>query len=195
MSGLHFYFDYRSPYAYLAHSQIISLPTEIHYRPFEILKLMQKTGNVPTSVICKPKSRYIQADLQRWVTAYNVPFRRRPYIGDLASIRLLRATLWAARRGPVGDVVAALFAAVWGGEGVPLETPSDVAQVLRHIGIDDPKAETEIDEPFWEEALEKATNEAVERGVFGAPCMFVGDEMFFGNDRLDFVRAQLGRSV
>ena len=115
MNQLEFYFDYRSPYAYLAHTQLRLLTSEVLYRPFEIRGVMEKVGNVPTSVICKPKNRYIQADLRRWVSRYGVPFGRHPDIMEIDSQRLLRATLWAGAQGPVNGLVSALFNAMWGG--------------------------------------------------------------------------------
>jgi 2-hydroxychromene-2-carboxylate isomerase len=102
----------------------------------------------------------------------------------------LRATLLAADRGPVGDLVTALFSAVWGAPE-PLETPADIVRIMQRVGIDAASLEAEIDQPLWDAVLERATIEAAERGVFGAPCMFIGEDMFFGNDRLDFVRAHL----
>jgi 2-hydroxychromene-2-carboxylate isomerase len=190
MRTLEYYFDYRSPYAYLAQSQIRQFGIDVSYRPFDIRVVMEKVGNVPTSVICKPKNRYIQADLKRWVAHYGVPFQRNPRIMDVDPKRLLRATLLAADRGPVGDLVTALFSAVWGAPE-PLETPADIVRIMQRVGIDAASLEAEIDQPLWDAVLERATIEAAERGVFGAPCMFIGEDMFFGNDRLDFVRAHL----
>jgi 2-hydroxychromene-2-carboxylate isomerase len=194
VAEIQLYFDYRSPYAYLAHSQLRAFPATISYHPFDIRAVMEKTGNVPTSVTCKPKNRYIQADLRRWIAHYGVPFQRNPDIMELDPRRLLRATLWAADRGPVKEVVSALFSAMWG-EPRPLQTASDVANILSEVGVDHPALETAMDDAVWEEALQRATTEAADRGVFGAPCMFVGDELFFGNDRLDFVRAELERAA
>lgn len=194
MSEVQFYFDYRSPYAYLAHTQLRTFPSPTSYHPFDIRAVMEKTGNVPTSVICKPKNRYIQADLRRWIAHYGVRFQRNPDIMELDSRRLLRATLWAANRGPVGELVTALYSAMWG-EPEPLQTPAQIADIMRRVGFSDPDLEAEMDDPVWDAVLERATTAAAERGVFGAPCMFVGDQLFFGNDRLDFVRAELERAA
>jgi 2-hydroxychromene-2-carboxylate isomerase len=190
MPGMDFYFDYRSPYAYLAHSQLRKLGADISYHPFDIRAVMEMVGNVPTSVICKPKNRYIQADLRRWVEHYGVPFQRHPRMLELDPRRLLRATLLAADRDPVGGLVTALFDALWA-VPEPLETPADIARIMRRVGIEALPLEQDMDLSLWEAALERSTTEAAERGVFGAPCMFIGDDMFFGNDRLDFVRARL----
>jgi 2-hydroxychromene-2-carboxylate isomerase len=185
-----FYFDYLSPYAYLAHSQIRRLGVDVVYRPFDVRRVMEIVGNVPTSVICKAKNRYIQADLRRWAAHYGTPLQRHPDVLEMDTRRLLRATLCAAESGPVGELVTALFGALWGGPQ-PLHSAADVADIARRTGADASGIERDMDAETWALALEKATQEAADRGVFGAPCMFVGDEMFFGNDRLDFLKASL----
>jgi 2-hydroxychromene-2-carboxylate isomerase len=86
-------------------------------------------------------------------------------------------------------MVGAIFHAFWGA-AAPLTSASDVAAVLEKAGVTVSAAR--IDDPELDEALDRATDAAAQRGVFGAPTMYVGEEMFFGNDRLDFVRASLG---
>lgn len=191
MAALDFYFDYRSPYAYLAQTQVRKLGVEIAWRPFEILQLMDKVGNVPTSITCKPKGQYLGKDLMRWVGLYNVSFQRHPQSGSIDARRLLRATLAAVDLGQTDAAVAAIFGAYWGA-GKPLSTLEDVVAVLGGAGVTGRDLAARIDDPALDAALDAATDEAAARGVFGAPTMYVGDEMFFGNDRFDFVRASLG---
>lgn len=191
MAALDFYFDYRSPYAYLAQTQVRKLGVEIAWRPFEILQLMDQVGNVPTSITCKPKGKYLGVDLMRWVGLYKVPFQRHPQSGSIDARRLLRATLAAAELGQADVAVGAIFGAYWG-TGTPLSTAEDVVAVLNSAGMSAPGLVTRIDDAALDAALDAATNEAAARGVFGAPTMYVGDEMFFGNDRFDFIRASLG---
>jgi len=190
MAALDFYFDYRSPYAYLAQTQVRDLGVPIAWRPFEILQLMDQVGNVPTSITCKPKGKYLGMDLMRWVAMYKVPFQRHPQAGGIDARRLLRATLAAEALGQADAAVGAIFSAYWG-SGAPLSTAEDVAAVLRAAGVSAPDLATRIGDPALDAALDEATNEAAARGVFGAPTMYVGEEMFFGNDRFDFVRASL----
>lgn len=192
MAALDFYFDYRSPYAYLAQTQVRKLGAEINWRPFEILQLMDKVGNVPTSITCKPKGQYLGVDLMRWVKLYGVPFARNRLLAQLDARRLLRATLAAAELGQADAAVAAIFAGCWGGAGAPLATPDDLVAVLGGAGVSSPGLLERIEDPALDAALNAATDEAASRGVFGAPTLYVGDEMFFGNDRFDFVRASLG---
>ena len=77
-----YYFDFPSPYAYLAHTQLPKIAAEhgatIVYHPFRILELMKIVGNRPTTIECENKNRYAGADLQRWVKRYKVDFARNP---------------------------------------------------------------------------------------------------------------------
>ena len=90
--------------------------------------------------------------------------------------------------------MGAIFGAYWG-SGAPLATAAEVVAVLDGAGIRAPGLAARIDDPALDAALDAATAQAVSRGVFGAPTLYVGDEMFFGNDRLDFVRASLGAAA
>jgi 2-hydroxychromene-2-carboxylate isomerase len=91
----------------------------------------------------------------------------------------------------VSPTVKALFDAVWG-SAAPLESTDDVVAVLNAAGVVAPEFATRLDDLGLDASLDAATAAAVEKGVFGAPTIFVGDEMFFGNDRLHFIRSRLG---
>jgi 2-hydroxychromene-2-carboxylate isomerase len=191
MQTVQFYMDYRSPYSYLAQTQLGDIDVEL--RPFDVLDVMKRVNNVPTTITCAVKGQYAGADLGRWVKRYGIPFARNPQMRDIDGRRLLRATLAVApseRR----KATAALFAAMWG-VPAPLSTLDDVAAVLTKAGIDASAIKNRFDSPELENKLEQACIEAAERGVFGSPTFFVGKEMFFGNDRLDFLREALGAST
>jgi 2-hydroxychromene-2-carboxylate isomerase len=98
--------------------------------------------------------------------------------------------LAAGRQGKAREATAAIFHAFWGA-GVPLTTTWEILAVVDQVGVDIKALEPLIDSPEIAAELEANTAEAARRGVFGAPTIFVGEEMFFGNDRLDFVRASL----
>jgi len=192
VANIDFYFDYRSPYAYLAQTPLRRLGIEIAWRPFDIRQLMAQVGNVPTSITCPSKGRYIRLDLERWAARYGVPLQRNAQADDLDGRRLLRATLAADQLGQAQAAIAAFFAAYWGGSGAPLVTPADVVALLNRAGVSAPDLLARIEDPALDAKLDAATSAAAARGVFGAPTFYLGDEMFFGNDRTDFIRARLG---
>ena len=184
------YFDFPSPYAYLAHTQLPRIAAEhgaaIVYHPFRILELMKIVGNRPTTIECKNKSKYAGADLQRWVKRYKVDFSRNPHSKSFDFAELDRGALVAIKDGRGAEYVTAVFAAIWG-KPEDLSQRSVLIDVLRRAGFDAQRLlERASADPVIAQ-LEAETKAAAERGVFGAPTMFVGDQMYFGNDRFDFV--------
>ena len=186
---LEFFFDFASPYSYLAHSQLDDLGVEVALRPMTVLKVMEIVGNTPTTVTCAAKARYARADLGRWAALYGVPVKP-ANMRDNDSRACARAALAAGRQGRIREAAAAIFHAFWG-EGLPLTTNEAILDVLDRAGLDAAAIGALIDSPEIVAELEANSAEAAERGVFGAPTIFVGEDMFFGNDRLDFVRARL----
>ena len=193
MAVVDFYFDFRSPYSYLANTRLRAIGVEPRYRPMDVLAVMQQVGNTPTTVVCAAKGRYARADLQRWASRYNVAFQRPKDPRAIDARRLLRAVLKAAERGQDGSVVDAIFAARWA-RGGDLGTLEDLVQALTTTGIDPDPIVSGVDDDGLDRQLTEATHAAGELGVFGAPTFVVGGEMFFGNDRLDFLREHLEKS-
>lgn len=185
------FYDFRSPYSYLAFTQLREMDVEIALRPMQILKVMEKVGNVPTTITCAAKGRYARADLGRWAQRLGIPLNpsnMRNNDGDACS----RAVLAAASPAVAEAITLALYRACWS-EGKTLGTPADILAAIAAAGINSAPIAARIDAPDVVAQLEANTDEAVERGVFGSPTIFVGDAMFFGNDRLDFVREELTR--
>jgi 2-hydroxychromene-2-carboxylate isomerase len=185
-----FYFDFPSPYAYLAHTQLPRIAAErdaaVTYHPFRILELMKIVGNRPTTIECKNKSKYASADLQRWTKRYKVDFARNPHSKTFDFAELDRGALVTIADGRAAEYVTAVFAAIWG-KPEDLSQRSVLIDVLNTAGFDAQRLLERASENAVIAQLESETKAAAERGVFGAPTMFIGDQMFFGNDRLDFV--------
>lgn len=188
---IEFFYDFRSPYSYLAFTQLMDMDVDISLRPMQILKVMEKVGNVPTTITCAAKGRYARMDLARWAQRYGIalnPSDMRKNDGDACS----RAVLSAASSAEANAITLALYRACWS-EGKTLENSNDVLAAIRAAGIDTAGIAASLDTDEVIARLEANTDEAAERGVFGSPTVFVGDVLFFGNDRLDFVREELER--
>lgn len=187
MTRTTFFFDFRSPYSYLASTQLTGLSGEFAYKPVDVLELMKRVGNVPTTIICKPKQTYARADLGRWAALYGAPLSPNPAMSSIEGPRLLHAALAAASLGHGEEAAHRLFRAMWAGDA-PLATSQDLAVLLADLGVT-PEL---IDAPERAAELEANTALAVEQGVFGAPSFVTeGGLLFFGNDRLDFLRRAL----
>jgi 2-hydroxychromene-2-carboxylate isomerase len=185
------YFDFRSPYGYLAFVQLQGLGVELRLKPIRVLALMERVGNTPTTMTCKAKGRHARTDLGRW--SRRVGVRLNPTgMGQVDGETCARAVLAASDDGQAVEIAAALYRAIWT-DGRSLPGMSDVVQAIAEAGIATDGVAARIDLPEIAARLDALTDEAADRGVFGSPTMFLGDEMFFGNDRIDFLRDELGR--
>jgi len=195
---IEFYFDFPSPYSYLAHTQLPKIAAEhgaaVTYHPFRILELMTIVGNRPTTIECKNKGKYAGADLQRWTKRYNVDFSRNPHSKSFDFAELDRAALVAIEDDRGAAYVTAVFTAIWG-KPVDLSQRAVLSDVLEKAGFNAPQLIQRASNADIVAKLEAQTKAAAERGVFGAPTMFVGQHMFFGNDRLDFVAEALRTTI
>lgn len=185
------FYDFRSPYSYLAFTQLREMDVDIALRPMKILTVMEKVGNVPTTITCAAKGRYVQADLGRWGQRYGVMLNP-ANIGEVDGDACSRAVLAAASPTEGAAITLALYQACWS-EGNTLSTKDDILAAIVAADIDATPIAERIDAPDIITQLDSNTDEAAERGVFGSPTIFVGEAMFFGNDRLDFVREELER--
>lgn len=189
--SIEFFYDFRSPYSYMAYTQLREMDVDIALRPIKILKVMELVGNTPTTITCKAKGQYSRADLARWAQRYGVPLNpsdMRANNGEAFS----RAVLAATSPADAAAITLALYQAIWS-EGKTLATTDDILEQIATTGIETGPIAAQIDAPEIVAQLDANTTEAAERGVFGSPTIFVGDVMFFGNDRLDFVREELAR--
>jgi 2-hydroxychromene-2-carboxylate isomerase len=191
---LEFYFDVGSPAAYLAWTQMPRLAAEtgatVQYRPFLLGGVFQATGNRSPMEV-PAKGRYMHDDLDRHAARYGVAYRHNPHF-PINTLTLMRGAIGLQMRQPerllpYGDAV---YRAIWV-EGRNMGEPSEVGAVLQQAGFDAQALLALAQDPEVKDRLKAVTQEAVARGVFGAPTFFVGDTMFWGQDRLDFVKEQL----
>ncbi len=177
-----FFYDYVSIYSYLADSQLHTLTgAEIVYRPMFLGAVMEATGNRPPGTV-EAKRNYLITDVRRWATRYGLPWKMNPVFPQ-NTLKALRLALVAQQHGAFEQVHRALFAAIW-----EQEKDLSSADVLAEIAEKAKILLQDIEDQAIKDALKANTDEAVKRGAFGAPTFFVDDQMFFGNDRLEFVR-------
>ncbi|MGV3571268.1 MAG: 2-hydroxychromene-2-carboxylate isomerase [Ramlibacter sp.] len=189
-----FYFDVGSPAAYLAWTQLPAIAravgADIDHRPMLLGGVFQATGNRSPMEV-PAKAQYMQDDLQRFAARYGVPFRHNPHF-PINTLLLMRGALGLQMREPARMVpyVDAVFRAIWV-DGKNMNDPATVAGVLNAAGFDPEQILALAADPAVKDQLKAVTQEAVARGVFGAPTFFVGQQMFWGQDRLDFVKEAL----
>jgi len=194
MRRLEFFFDYGSPYSYLANSRLPALiertGADLHYRPMLLGGVFKATGNSsPALEPCEAKRSYGALELRRWVAHLGVPFRGNPHF-PINTLLLMRTAVAAQHLDVFEPFHRVVYPAFWA-EGENLGEPEVVARVVEKAGLDAHALLEAAADAAVKAELRATTEEGVARGAFGAPTFFVGDEMFFGNDRLDFVERAL----
>jgi len=183
---LEFFYDYVSVYSYLADSQLARLhDVEISYRPMFLGGVMQATGNRPPATI-DAKRNYLHDDIGRWAAHYRLPLTMNPHFPQ-NTLNALRLALVAQSEGRFEAVHRRLFDAMWVDQA-NLEDADLLEKLAGDSGLDAKASMLAISTQAVKEQLKANTEEAVARGAFGAPTFFLGKQMFFGNDRFDFIR-------
>ena len=189
---LEFYYDYGSPYSYLADTQVEAVAkragASLARKPMLLGGVFKATGNASPMTV-ELKSQWSAFDLPMWARHYGVAFNRNPHF-PVNTLALMRGAAAAQIDGVFERYHPALYKAMWV-DGRNLNDMKEVAAVLTEAGLDAQKFGNRIQDQDVKDRLKSTTDEAVSRGVFGAPTMFVDDMMFFGNDRLPFVEKAL----
>ncbi len=185
-----FYFDFNSPYGYIAAHMIDDLAAKhgrsVDWKPFLLGAVFKVTGAVPLPHV-PMKGDYSRHDFARSArfhkVAYNPP-EDFPFSPTAAS----RAVYWAKAQDPARarDMGLALFTAALG-EGKNISGPDAVVEIATAAGFDGAALATGLQDPAIKEKLMTETNEAIDRNVFGSPYFIVDGEGFWGCDRLDMV--------
>ena len=180
---LEFFYDVGSPYSYLAACRLSrdapNLGIEVKWRPLLLGAVFKATGNeMPARV--PARARYMLKDLLRCARHEEVPFVFSRYfpISSLLPMRVIAGTPTRDQQ----EIARKLFSAYW----VDDQDISNPTVLEDLVGLE---ALRHASEQEVKDALRASTEEAVERGAFGAPSLFVGDQLFFGNDRLSFALA------
>jgi len=190
-TAIEFYYDPVSPYTYLASTQIKALAAragaEIVWKPMLLGKVFEAAGNrMPAAV--PAKGRYLFQDIKLWARHYGVPLTM-PTVFPANSLIAQRVAC-ALSAAQLPDFACAMMKAYWA-EGLDISQPEVVVAVANSLGLDGAALLAAAQAPEAKDKLRALTDEAVSRGVFGAPTFFVGTQMFWGNDRLPLIEDYL----
>jgi 2-hydroxychromene-2-carboxylate isomerase len=187
-----FFWDVGSPYTFLASTRIEDIArscgASVEWRPFLLGGVFKETGNRPP-VEVPAKGQYMLDDLKTWAAFYGLSFQF-PTCFPVNSLVPMRAALAAQRLGKGSDFALAIMRLYWMNGEDPSQ-PESVEKVCKAVGLDAGEVTRLAQDPAVKDQLRQNTEEAVKRGAFGAPTFFVGDKMFWGNDRLPLLEAHL----
>ena len=192
VKNIEFHFDFGSPTAYLAYTQLKLIAerneTKIEYYPILLGGVFKATGNNPPAAV-PAKGKYMMVDLQRYANKYRVPYERNPYF-PVNTLALMRGAVSYQDDGDFIKYIEVMFRNMWI-EPKNLNDEKVLKKVLIENNFDVDDFIRRITDQNVKDKLISNTENAVNKGAFGAPTMFVGDQMFFGQDRVEFVEEYL----
>lgn len=195
-SRVDYYYDIVCPYAYLGSTQIEAICARhgrtVRWRPILLGGVLKAIRRDPwfTTKLPAAKAKHNTLDALRWADHWGVPLTWNPG-HPVRTVTTMRALVAAERAGlDAAPLVRALYRAYWA-EGRMLDDEAVLADTLTAAGADGAGLVRQAAEPAIKAELRARTDEALSRGVFGVPATFVGDALYWGQDRLDFVERDL----
>lgn len=193
MQTVEFHFDFGSPNAYLSHLVIPEIErrtgARFEYVPVLLGGVFKLTGNASPMVTqagVRNKPEYEQREMQRFIQHHQLQerFRMNPHF-PVNTLQIMRGAVAALQIAPAlySRYIDAIFAAMWC-EPRKLDDPAEIEQVLEAAGLPAADLVAGVQQPEVKAALLANTERSVELGAFGSPSFFVGEELFFGKDRL-----------
>jgi len=197
MKSVEFYFDLGSPYSYLAYYRLLQMAEQqeiqIVYKPILLGGVFKATGN-RSPIEIPVKGVYSILDMQRWAEYYQIPMQMNPHfpMNTLTLMRILTG-VQLLHLEKFEQVLKLLFDAMF---GTPqnLNELTVLAEVLKPSGFSVEDIMSMVQSEVVKQKLITETEQAIQRGIFGAPTFFVGDEMYWGQDRLHFVEQALNKA-
>ncbi len=188
-----FYWDIGSTNSYFALHLIRPIAAKhgatVVPHPFNLGYVFRKHAYV---LMEEPKAKIANriVDLGRWAKRYDLPFRF-PTVFPIKTSRALRAALAARRHGCEWDFMERMFAAYWERDDASIADYAGLRKIAVALGLDADAFETLCESAEVRDELAAETDAGLARGVFGAPSFMVGDELFWGKDRMEFIDAEL----
>lgn len=196
-----FYYDVSSPWTYLAFTNIQPLAREegatVSWKPFLVGGVFNAVNPTMYRMRENPvpaRDAWVKKDMQDWAKLAGLKIVFPPKVFPVNPVKALRALLWAKTQGEGKEVaLATAFFELYWAEDRDISQDEVVAEAAGRASLDPAWLAQAVTEPGVKEQLKANTDELIARGGFGSPSIFVGNEMFFGNDRLPLVREALRR--
>jgi 2-hydroxychromene-2-carboxylate isomerase len=201
MARVEFFYDYSSPWTYLAFTQIEDLcrrnDVDLVWRPILVGGIFNTVNPSVYEARAHPvqaKARYMFKDLHDWARLYGLTLKFPPSVFPVNSVKALRGALVALEQGCISRYSARVFHAYFG-EDRDISRDDVLRAIVGEVGLDPAAYFDAIASAALKDRIRSNTDECVHRGGFGSPTMFLGDDMYFGNDRLVLLEAALQRDV
>lgn len=187
-----YFFTVGSPFAYLGHDRFTAIVArhgaQVNVKPIDLGKVFAVSGGLPLKQRSPQRQAYRLRELARWSALLDKPLNPQPRFFPVAGDLGARWTLAVAEQGsaPALRLAGALMRAVWAEERNVADAAT-LAEVAREQGLDAAAIATRAASDEIGARYDQITSEAIDRQVFGAPSFIYRDELFWGQDRLDFL--------
>jgi len=195
------FFDCSSPWTYLAFANLrrlaAELDVEITWRPILVGGVFNAVNPSVYAQRADPvpaKARYMGKDLADWARQAGLKIKFPPTVFPVNSVKAMRACIALEPQGKLVDFADAAFEAYWTRD-LDISQDEVLAEVCGRAGVDPAAVFEAIARPEIKDQLRANTEELIARGGFGSPTIFVGDDMYFGNDRMPLIRAAVLRRL
>ena len=183
-----FYFDFASPYTFLAHKEIKKIENEnsikVKYMPILLGGLLSSAG-IKANVDIPMKAQYMIKDCKLCAEKNRIIFKFNNYF-PIITLNLMRCVLVAEKKDFAQNFIDKVFDAIWR-DGLNLNDNAIVEKLLKNLNINPKTFLLEAINPTIKDALKKRTDDAHDKGIFGAPSFVINNKIFWGQDRLEFV--------
>ncbi len=184
---LEFYFDFISPYSFLAHKQIRKIENKegikIIYKPV-LLGGLHNLHGIKAPAFIPAKAKHMVRDCKLIAEKNNIRFKFNSYF-PIRSLNLMRGVLVAEEDNVKKYYIDNIFNTIWQ-DGLNMNDAIVVQKILQNLNINPKTFSLRTTSSLIKDLLRKKTNEAYERGVFGAPTFVVNNKVFWGQDRIEF---------
>jgi 2-hydroxychromene-2-carboxylate isomerase len=198
---LEFFFDCSSPWTYLAFHNVQpmaeELGLEIDWQPILVGGIFNTVNQSVYEQRAKPnkaKARYHKRDMMEWAEVADLKIKFPPAIFPINSVKAMRACIALKPQGLLVPFATRIFEAYWA-EDRDIASDDVIRDCLAAVGADADAVMAAIQTPEIKDQLKANTQTVIDRGGFGSPTMFLGDRMYFGNDRLPLIRARIEQNV
>lgn len=196
MQTIDYFFFPQSPFAYLGHARLGTIARRhgavINLRPMDAARVFPVSGGLPLPQRAAQRIAYRMTELKRWRDFLKVPMHLEPAFFPVAANAAAQLIVAAQETEPdrAFDLAFGLLRAVWEQQR-NIADAATLAQIATDSGLDGATLLARSQTPEVQARYEQYSQQAIERGVFGAPTYVVRDELFWGQDRLDFLERSL----
>lgn len=190
-----YYLSLVSPFTYLGHGRFEELArqygAEVSYRPADLLAVFEETGGLPVPKRSPQRQAYRMQELKRWRDYLGLPMNVQPRHFPVPDAEAGKVVIAAGQAGQhPGALIGNFLRAVWEQER-DISDADTIRAIVTETGLDADALLQAAQSPEVAAERDRNTREAIERGVFGAPTWVIGEELFWGQDRLDFLERAL----